>query len=90
MSDWPKRRKISSMPGVRVDPTMVLARSLEKAQADEIEAVAVVIKWKDGSHSLDWSQMRYDALSHMSIVLMHEALHPDSANQEGQAWPPGA
>lgn len=66
---------------------MVLARSLEKAQAGEIEAVAVVIRWKDGSHALDWSQMQYDALSHMSIVLMHEALHPDSANEPEQGWP---
>jgi hypothetical protein len=74
-SQWLKKRKIASLPGVMVDPVMVLARTLEKAQAGEIEACSIVVRWKDGTHDTDWSQMKHSEFSHMAIVLMDEAMH---------------
>ena len=53
MTDFVK--KIYHMPGTKLTPEVVLARTLEKTP--RIKAVAVMIIWDDDSVDSDWSLM---------------------------------
>lgn len=59
--------KIHQLPGARLTPDTVLHRTLTKLE--HIESVAVVIMWKDGTFSTDWSQMKLSELCMAERIL---------------------
>lgn len=69
INDWPKRRKVSTLPGVKPDAVTVLARTLDKAQQGELKSVYISLQWKDDSYSSDWSSMqRFELAMHQSFI----------------------
>ncbi len=70
---WQRVRKIAHLPGTKLTPEVVLARTLEKAQAGRIKSVVVVVEWMDGGEddqnfAVDWSNMP------VGTMLCHAAL----------------
>ena len=75
MAWWHRKRKIATMPGVRLTPTVILARTLEKAQAGRIKSVYIAIEWdenadgSEGGFEGDWSSMTPgDLLCHSKVL----------------------
>lgn len=64
-------RKIFHLPGTRLTPEVVLHRTLTKV--DHVEAVTVIIQWKDGTYAVDWSQQKVRDLCMASMVLHDKA-----------------
>ena len=63
MSDF--ERTIIHLPGTKLSPQVVLARTLTKIE--HIESVVVLIGWKDRSVALDWSEMNAADLAFMAM-----------------------
>lgn len=69
MDDWTKQRKISTLPGIKVDAVTVLARTLDKAQQGQLASVFISIEWNDSTFSSDWSNMkRFQLAMHESFT----------------------
>ena len=60
-------RKVAHLPGTRLTPDVVLARTMEKMP--HIKAVTVVIQWDDDTFDCDWSSMRTSELCMAAKVL---------------------
>lgn len=58
---------IRQLPGQRLAPETVLARSLDKRE--HIKAVAVIIQWQDDTYNVDWSQMKVSEFAAMAHIL---------------------
>ncbi len=65
MSDYVP--KLVHLPGTELSPEFVLHRTLNKL--NHIQAVAVVILWKNGESDTDWSQMNLSELCWVSRSL---------------------
>lgn len=59
--------KVEHLPGTRLDPRVVLHRTLDKI--DRIKAVVIVIQWDDDTMDCDWSQMKVSELCLAEKVL---------------------
>jgi hypothetical protein len=87
INDWIRRRKIATLPGVRLTPQVVLARTLEKAAAGTIVGVYIGIEFKDGSFDADWSQMKCSALATHALVAQHLAIRELAPNDDIKSAP---
>lgn len=67
MSDFLRERKIAHLPGTKLSPEVVLARTQEKLP--RIKAVLVVIQWDDETMSVDWSAIPLSGLCMASRML---------------------
>ena len=64
-------RKLVPLRHIDTTPRILLERTLDKV--DDMESVAVVIKWKaDGSYDSDWSMMKGGDLAIMALLLAEE------------------
>jgi hypothetical protein len=74
MNWWNSVRKIATLPNVKLTPTVVLARTLEKAQRGRIRSVYIGIEWEaneDGKENVfvhDWSSMPPTSLAAHAMV----------------------
>lgn len=59
--------KLAYLPGAVITPKIVLHRTLDKS--DEMQAIAVVIMWKNGKFATDWSQMKVSELCMANLAL---------------------
>jgi hypothetical protein len=67
---WQKTRAISTLPNTKLTPTVVLGRSLEKAQHGKIKSVWVGIHWADSDQfDYDYSSMQVRDLSLHRLVI---------------------
>lgn len=81
---WLKTRKIAHLPGTKLTPEVVLARTLEKAP--RIKSVVVVVMWDDDTFDTDWSQMQVSEFCMASKILDKEVgsrLVPDDDEGKG-------
>jgi hypothetical protein len=67
-------RKVEHLPGTRLTPDVVLARTMEKKA--QIKAVAVLIQWDDETFDMDWSQMKVSELCMAEKIF---GIHVDEA-----------
>ena len=70
--NWPRNRKVSTLPGVRADAVTVLARTLDKAQQGKIRSVLISIEWQDTTTECDWSSMKNDTLCYHAVTMQHQ------------------
>lgn len=66
MSDGPK---IEQFPGAKLSPEVLLHKMLE--QADQIEAIAMVVHWRNDTVTTGCSNMNLGKLI-MSALLLHD------------------
>lgn len=71
--------KLAYLPSAVHSPHIVLSRTLDKVE--HIQAVAVVIMWKNGEFATDWSQMKVSELC-MSGVALDEAVRRTFRGEE--------
>ncbi len=70
--NWPKNRKVATLPGIRADAVTVLARTLDKAQQGKILSVVVSIEWQDSTTELDWSSMKNSTLCYHAVTMQEQ------------------
>lgn len=71
MNLWRRLRKIAHLPGTKLTPEVVLARTQEKLP--RIKAVALVILWDDETMSTDFSSISAANLAMAAMVLQEDA-----------------
>ena len=82
MNWWRRKRKIATLPNVRLTPVVALARTLEKAQAGRIKSVYIGIEWEEdyqgntGVFEGEWSNMSAGSLG------LHAKVAEESARRE--------
>lgn len=67
---WQRTRSIATLPNAKLTPTVVLARSLEKAQHGKIKSTWIGIEWSaDSTFDYDYSSMAVHDLGMHRLVL---------------------
>lgn len=67
---WQQVRTISTLPNTRLTPTVVLGRTLEKAQRGKLKSVYIGLHWADRDEfAYDYSSMSVRDLSMHRLVL---------------------
>lgn len=70
LTPWPRVRTLSTLPNTRLTPTVVLARTLEKAQHGKLKSVYVGLHWADRDEfDYDYSLMPVRDLSMHRLVI---------------------
>ena len=70
--EWRRQRKIAHLPGTRLDPKTVLARSIEKSA--RMKGVLIGILWDDDTADIDWSCLSKSQFSWVVMNLLRVAL----------------
>lgn len=67
---WPRVRTLATLPGTKLTPTVVLGRTLEKAQHGKLKDVYIGLHWADRDEfDYDYSLMPIRDLSMHRLVL---------------------